>query len=71
MEAAEAMQGVPASWADALAPVLDGPESQRLAGWLAAEARAGKTIYPPAGQWLRALEPVSYTHLTLPTSDLV
>ncbi|QSR17003.1 uracil-DNA glycosylase [Novosphingobium sp. KA1] len=56
MEAAEAMQGVPPAWAEALAPVLASPESRRLAGWLEAEARAGKTIYPPAGQWLRALE---------------
>ncbi|WP_395392286.1 uracil-DNA glycosylase [Novosphingobium sp. BL-8A] len=56
MEAAEAMQGVPSSWQDALEPVLATPESRRLGGWLKAEETAGKTIYPPRGSRLRALE---------------
>lgn len=56
MEAAEAMQGVPPSWQDALGPVLATPESRRLGGWLKAEETAGKTIYPPRGTRLRAFE---------------
>ncbi|WP_395329897.1 uracil-DNA glycosylase [Novosphingobium sp. BL-8H] len=56
MEAAEAMQGVPPSWQDALGPVLATPESRRLGGWLKAEETAGKTIYPPRESRLRAFE---------------
>jgi uracil-DNA glycosylase len=56
MEAAEAMQGVPPSWERALGPVLASPESRRLGGWLKAEELAGKTIYPPRGTRLQALE---------------
>ena len=56
MEAAEAMQGVPPSWEGALGPVLASPESRRLGGWLKAEELAGKTIYPPRGTRLQALE---------------
>lgn len=47
---------VPASWRAALDPVLALPESRRLGGWLRAQEDAGKTIYPPRGQRLRALE---------------
>lgn len=47
---------VPPSWRVALDPVLAAPEARRLGGWLKAEEAAGKTIYPPRGQRLRALE---------------
>jgi uracil-DNA glycosylase len=47
---------IPASWRDALTPVLELPASRRLGGFLTAEAAAGKVIYPPDGQRLRALE---------------
>lgn len=47
---------VPESWRAALAPVLQTPESRRLGGWLTREEANGKTIYPPRGQRLRALE---------------
>ncbi|MCP9221980.1 uracil-DNA glycosylase [Erythrobacter sp. LQ02-29] len=47
---------LPESWRDALAPALDTPEARRLGGWLRAEEEAGKAIYPPRGQRLRALE---------------
>lgn len=47
---------VPESWRPALEPVLSAPEARRLGGWLEAEERAGKTIYPPRGQRLAALE---------------
>jgi uracil-DNA glycosylase len=47
---------IPAGWRDALAPVLELPASRRLGGFLTAEAAAGKVIYPPRGQRLRALE---------------
>ncbi|MXP26349.1 uracil-DNA glycosylase [Altererythrobacter indicus] len=51
-----ANEAIPASWAPALEPVLNTPESRRLGGWLKAEEAAGKIIYPPRGQRLRALE---------------
>lgn len=47
---------IPESWRDVLMPVLQTPEARRLGGWLAAEEAGGKTIYPPLGQRLRALE---------------
>jgi len=47
---------VPESWRDALLPVLQSPESRRLGGWLTREEASGRTIYPPRGQRLRALE---------------
>lgn len=47
---------ISASWRAALEPVLEAPEARRLGGWLAAEEAAGKTIYPPRGQRLAALE---------------
>lgn len=48
-------EGVPDSWRAALAPVLHGREARRLGGWLTAEEGAGKRVYPPRGQRLRAL----------------
>ncbi|MGN6500198.1 MAG: uracil-DNA glycosylase [Tsuneonella sp.] len=50
------IESVPASWRAVLQPVLAAPEMQRLAGWLCAEEGAGKTIYPPSGCRLKALE---------------
>ncbi len=47
---------VPDSWRSALDPALAAPEARRLGGWLRAEEEAGKAIYPPRGQRLRALE---------------
>jgi uracil-DNA glycosylase len=47
---------LPPSWRPALEPVLATPEARRLGGWLRAEEDAGKQIYPPRGQRLRALE---------------
>ena len=47
---------VPQTWRPALDPVLGLPESRRLGGWLRAEEDAGKAIFPPRGQRLRALE---------------
>ena len=49
-------ESVPESWRPALEPVLATPESRRLGGWLRREEEGGKTIYPPRGQRLRALE---------------
>ena len=47
---------VPPSWRAALMPVLQSPEARRLGGWLQREEADGKTVYPPRGQRLRALE---------------
>jgi len=47
---------VPESWRPALEPVLALPESRRLGGWLRAEEERGRTIYPPRGERLKALE---------------
>ncbi|MEZ5680805.1 MAG: uracil-DNA glycosylase [Erythrobacter sp.] len=47
---------VPDSWKPVLDPVLAMPEARRLGGWLRAQEEAGKTIYPPRGCRLRALE---------------
>ncbi|WP_375289263.1 uracil-DNA glycosylase [Qipengyuania sp.] len=47
---------IPESWRPVLEPVLNTPEARRLGGWLRAEEEAGKTIYPPRGTRLRALE---------------
>ncbi len=47
---------LPPSWQPALDPVLRTQEARRLGGWLHAEEAAGKLIYPPRGQRLRALE---------------
>jgi uracil-DNA glycosylase len=35
---------------------LQAPEARRLGGWLTREETNGKTVYPPRGQRLRALE---------------
>lgn len=47
---------VPESWREVLEPVLKSREARRLGGWLKAEENAGKTVFPPRGQRLRALE---------------
>ena len=47
---------VPPSWKPVLDPVLGSEEARRLGGWLRAEEAAGKTIYPPRGARLKALE---------------
>lgn len=47
---------VPQSWRPALDPVLALPECRRLDAWLRTEEDGGRTIYPPRGQRLRALE---------------
>lgn len=47
---------IPPSWQPVLDPVLATPAARRLGGFLAAEERAGKAIYPPRGLRLRALE---------------
>ncbi|WP_379548437.1 uracil-DNA glycosylase [Qipengyuania sp. DSG2-2] len=47
---------VPESWRPVLEPVLATAEVRALGGWLRAEEAAGKVIYPPRGQRLRALE---------------
>lgn len=49
-------EAIPESWRPALAPVLATAEARRLGGWLCAEEEAGRTIYPPRGCRLRALE---------------
>ncbi len=46
---------IPDSWRSVLEPVLQTPEARRLGGWLTAEEKQGKTIYPPRGQRLAAL----------------
>ena len=47
---------LPPSWQPALGEVLSTPEARKLGGWLRAEEGAGKTLYPPRGARLRALE---------------
>ena len=47
---------IPESWRAVLEPVLATPEARRLGGWLSAEEAAGKTVYPPRGQRLAALD---------------
>jgi len=49
-------ESVPESWRTALEPALQSAEARRLGGWLVAEEAAGKAIYPPRGERLRALE---------------
>ncbi|MET0251437.1 MAG: uracil-DNA glycosylase [Novosphingobium sp.] len=48
--------GVPDSWREALAPVLDARSTRALGGFLKAEEAAGKRIFPPRGARLHALE---------------
>jgi uracil-DNA glycosylase len=47
---------IPESWRPALEPALNEPTARRLGGWLCTEEAAGRTIYPPRGARLRALE---------------
>ena len=47
---------VPESWQPVLGPVLTSEEARELGGWLRAEEEAGKTVYPPVGSRLKALE---------------
>lgn len=47
---------VPTDWRTILDPVLATREARQLGGWLKAEEEAGRTIYPPRGQRLKALE---------------
>ena len=47
---------VPESWKPVLDPVLATGTARELDGWLAAEEGAGKTVYPPRGCRLKALE---------------
>ncbi len=49
-------QAVPASWRTALEPVLASAEARGLADFLRAEEAVGRTIYPPKGARLRALD---------------
>jgi len=51
-----AAPAVPDSWRPILEPVLTTPPARRLGGILTAEETAGKRIYPPRGDRLRALE---------------
>ena len=50
---------LPESWRPALEPVLATPRLRALGGFLSAEEAAGKTIYPPRGLRLAALERTS------------
>ncbi|MDE2561253.1 MAG: uracil-DNA glycosylase [Sphingomonadales bacterium] len=47
---------LPQSWRPALEPVLASRPLRSLGGWLRAEEDAGKTIYPPRGSRLAALD---------------
>ncbi|WP_298306932.1 uracil-DNA glycosylase [uncultured Erythrobacter sp.] len=47
---------IPNSWRVALEPALGSAEARKLGGWLVAEEKAGKEIYPPRGTRLAALE---------------
>ena len=49
-------EAVPESWKPVLDPVLATSEARKLGGWLRAEEDAGKTVYPPRGCRLKALE---------------
>lgn len=49
-------ENVPESWRAALEPALASPEARRLGGWLRQQEDAGKQVFPPRGQRLRALE---------------
>ena len=49
-------ESVPESWKPVLDPVLATAEARQLGGWLRAEEEAGKTVYPPRGCRLKALE---------------
>ncbi len=47
---------IPESWQAALGPVLATPQARQLGGFLVEEERAGKTVYPPRGCRLAALD---------------
>ena len=47
---------LPACWSAALSDVLDGTEARQLDDWLRAEEAAGRTVYPPRADRLRAFE---------------
>ncbi|WP_338446888.1 uracil-DNA glycosylase [Pelagerythrobacter marensis] len=49
-------EAIPESWRATLQPVLTTPEARRLGGWLRAEEDAGRTVYPPRGKRLAALD---------------
>ncbi|MBX7458586.1 uracil-DNA glycosylase [Qipengyuania sp. 1NDH17] len=49
-------ESVPAGWKPVLDPVLASEEARALGGWLRTEEDAGKTVYPPRGSRLKALE---------------
>ena len=49
-------ENLPPSWTPVLAPVLASDQSRELGRWLEAEENIGKTVYPPHGCRLRALE---------------
>ena len=49
-------EAIPDSWRPALDPVLASSVARRLGGWLRAEEAAGRTIYPPRGTRLAALD---------------
>ena len=51
-----AESALPPSWKPALESVLQTQDARRLGGWLREQEAAGKAIYPPRGQRLRALE---------------
>lgn len=47
---------IPTGWQGVLAPVLATPEARQLGAFLQAEEAAGKTIHPPRGTRLAALD---------------
>ena len=47
---------IPPSWQPVLEGVLAGDRARQLGGFLSAEEAVGKTIYPPRGMRLKALE---------------
>lgn len=51
-----ASEAIPPTWRPVLEPVLATRECRQLGGWLCREEEAGKLVYPPRGQRLRALE---------------
>ena len=56
MSEAGMSDAVPPDWQEALAPVLASREARKLGGFLQAEEKAGRRIYPPRGARLHALE---------------
>ena len=47
---------LPACWSAALSDVLDSAEARQLDDWLRGEEAAGRTVYPPRADRLRAFE---------------